>query len=222
MKKSLSDILYPQRYFLIPFLVLMLIGFILMMLNSKAELFLWVNKHHTIFFDEFFKLNTLLGDGMMTVIVVLVLLFFKFRYAVLSAISFAYSSLSIQMLKYFFKAPRPVKYFENSLPIRTITDYPIHEWNSFPSGHSAAAFTLAVVLSYLLPHRQRHWIIIPLAALTAFSRVYLAQHFMEDIIAGAIIAVVMTFQLIWWLENTKWYHSAKLDGRLFGKALSEN
>jgi len=222
MKKSLFEILYAQRYFLIPFLVLMLIGFILMLLNSKAELFLWVNKHHSIFFDEFFKLNTLLGDGIMTVIVVLVLLFFKFRYAVLSAISFAYSSLSIQMLKYFFKAPRPVKYFEDSLPIRTITDYPIHEWNSFPSGHSAAAFTLAVVLSYLLPHRQRNWIIIPLAALTAFSRVYLAQHFMEDIIAGAIIAVVLTFQLIWWMENTKWYHSAKLDGRLFGKALSEN
>jgi membrane-associated phospholipid phosphatase len=72
-------------------------------------------------------------------------------------------------------------------------------------------------LSYLLPHRQRHWIIIPLAALTAFSRVYLAQHFMEDIIAGAIIAVVMTFQLIWWLENTPWYHSSKLNGKLFGK-----
>ncbi|MDO8992486.1 phosphatase PAP2 family protein [Daejeonella sp.] len=218
MKKSLSEILYPQRYFLIPFLILLLIGFILLLLNSKAELFLWINRHHNSFFDGFFKLITLLGDGIITVIVVLVLLFFKFRYSVLAAIAFAYSSLAIQVLKYLFKAPRPAKYFENIIPIRTIEGYPVHEWNSFPSGHAAAAFTLAVVLTYLLPHRQRHWVIIPLAALTAFSRVYLAQHFMEDIVAGSIIAVLMTFHMIWWLGNTKWYNSSKLEGRLFGKA----
>lgn len=188
-----------------------------MLLNSKAALFLWINKHHNGFLDEFFKLNTLFGDEMMCVIVVLALLFFKYRYAVLTVIACTYSSLVIQLLKYSFNAPRPIKYFENIIPIRTIPDYPIYQCNSFPSGHSASAFTLAVVLSYLLPHRHRHWIIIPLAALTAFSRVYLAQHFMEDIITGAIIAVVITFHLIWWLENTKWFHSAKLNGRLFGK-----
>lgn len=218
MKKSLSEILYPQRYFLIPFLLLLLMGFILMLFNSKVELFLWINNHHNGFFDVLFKLITLFGDGIMTVIVVLVLLFFKFRYAVLAAITFAYSSLAIQVLKHLFKAPRPLKYFEDIMPIRTIEGYPVHEWNSFPSGHTASVFTLAVVLTYLLPNRHGHWIIIPIAALTAFSRVYLAQHFMEDIIAGSIIAVIMTFHMIWWLENTKWYNSSKLEGSLFGKA----
>ncbi|MDP3467479.1 MAG: phosphatase PAP2 family protein [Daejeonella sp.] len=218
MKKRLSEILYPQRYFLIPFLFMLLIGFILMLLNSKAELFLWTNRHHNSYFDELFKLITFFGDGLMTVLVVLILLFFKFRYAVLAAIAFAYSSIVIQLLKHLFKAPRPVKYFEDIIPIRTIENYPVYEWNSFPSGHTASVFTLAVVLSYLLPHRRRHWIIIPLATLTAFSRVYLAQHFLEDVIAGSIIAVFMTFHLIWWLENSKWYHSASLEGRLFGKA----
>lgn len=217
MKKSLSEILYPQRYFLIPFLILLLFGFILLLLNSKEELFLWINRHHTNFFDGLFKLITLLGDGLILAIVAVILLFYKFRYSVLAAIAFAYNSLVIQLLKQYFKAPRPVKYFEDIIPIRTIDGYPVHEWNSFPSGHTASAFTLAVVLSYLLPHRQRHWILVPLAALAAFSRVYLAQHFLEDIIAGAIIAVVMTFHLIWWLENSKWYHSAQLEGRLFGK-----
>jgi len=181
-------------------------------------LFLWINRHHNSFFDELFKLITFFGDGLMTVLVVLILLFFKFRYAVLAAIAFAYSSIVIQLLKHLFKAPRPVKYFEDIIPIRTIENYPVYEWNSFPSGHTASVFTLAVVLSYLLPHRRRHWIIIPLATLTAFSRVYLAQHFLEDVIAGSIIAVFMTFHLIWWLENSKWYHSASLEGRLFGKA----
>ena len=218
MNKSLSEILYRQRYFLIPFLILIITGFSLMLIFTKSELFLLINGRNSTFFDHFFKLNTWLGDGWMTVLVVIGMLFFKYRFAVLTAIAYAYSSLAVQILKRLFNAPRPVKFFEDIAPIRTIDGYPMHEWNSFPSGHTVSAFTLAVVLSYLLPHKHSHWILIPLAALTAFSRVYLAQHFMEDIIAGALLAVIMTFQLIWWLENTKWYHSQKLDGRLFGKA----
>jgi membrane-associated phospholipid phosphatase len=216
MNKSLSEILYRQRYFLIPFLILIIAGFSLMLIFTKSELFLLINDRHTNFFDHFFKLNTWLGDGWMTVVMFFVMLFFKYRFAVLTALAYAYSSLAVQILKRLFNAPRPVKFFEDIAPIRTIDGYTMHEWNSFPSGHTASAFTLAVVLSYLLPYKHSHWIIIPLAALTAFSRVYLAQHFMEDIIAGALLAVIMTFQLIWWLDNTKWYHSEKLDGRLFG------
>ncbi|MFA6944896.1 MAG: phosphatase PAP2 family protein [Pedobacter sp.] len=218
MKKSLSELLYRQRYFIIPFLVLIIIGFVLMLSFSKTDLFLWVNSHHNVFFDQFFKLNTFLGDGWMSVAVVLGLLLYKYRYSLLAALAFAYSAIAVQILKSLFNAPRPVKFFEDIAPVRTIEGYTMHEWKSFPSGHTASAFTLAVILTHLLPGRHRHWIIIPVAALTAFSRVYLAQHFLEDIIAGAILAVVMTFQLIWWLDNSKWYNSSKLDGRLFGKA----
>lgn len=218
MNKSLSQIIYQQRYFLIPFLIVMITGFSLMLVFSKTELFLLINNKHNLFFDQFFKLNTWLGDGWMTITVVFGMLFFKYRYAVLTALAYAYTSLAVQILKRLFNAPRPIKFFEDIAPIRTIDGYAIHEWNSFPSGHSASAFTLAVVLSYILPYKHSHWILIPLAVLTAFSRVYLAQHFMEDIIAGSLIAVVMTFQLIYWLEHTEWYHSKKLDGRLFDKA----
>jgi membrane-associated phospholipid phosphatase len=218
MNKSFSEIIYKQRYFLIPFLILIITGFLLMLLFSKVELFLLINNRHNTFCDHFFKLNTLLGDGWMTVLVVIGMLFFKYRFAVLTALAYAYSSLVVQILKRLFNAPRPVKFFEDIAPIRTIDGYNMHEWNSFPSGHTASAFTLAVVLSYLLPYKNSPWVLIPLAALTAFSRVYLAQHFIEDIIAGALLAVIMTFQLIWCLENTKWYHSQELDGRLIGKA----
>jgi membrane-associated phospholipid phosphatase len=218
MSKSLSEILYHQRYFLVPYLILIIIGFSLMLVFSKTELFLLINNKHNPFFDQFFKFNTWLGDGWMTVAVIFGMLFLKYRYALLAALAYAYSSLAVQIFKRLFNAPRPVKFFEDVASIRTIDGYTMHEWNSFPSGHTASAFTLAVVLSYLLPHKHSHWILIPIAGLTAFSRVYLAQHFIEDIIAGALLAVVMTFHMIWWLENTKWYHSSKLDRRLLGKA----
>ncbi len=189
-----------------------------MLVFSKTDLFLLINNKHNPFFDQFFKLITWLGDGLMTIVVVCGMLFFKYRYAVLTALAYAYTSLAVQILKRLFNAPRPVKFFEDIAPIRTIDGYAMHEWNSFPSGHTASAFTLAVVLSYVLPYKHSHWILIPFVVLTAFSRVYLAQHFMEDIIAGSLIAVTMTLQLIYWLEHTDWYHAKKLDGRLFGKA----
>ncbi len=55
---------------------------------------------------------------------------------------------------------------------------------SFPSGHATNAFATAGVLTGfgnlgLLP--------IPIAALVAFSRVYLGQHYLSDIVAGAVI-----------------------------------
>ncbi|WP_276362754.1 phosphatase PAP2 family protein [Daejeonella sp. H1SJ63] len=218
MRKSFSDLLYQYRIFFIPFLILIMFGLGLIMMFSKTDLFLWINNHHNSFFDEFFKLMTFLGDGITTVLVVLLLLFVKYRYAVFTAIAYAYSSLIVQILKRIFHAPRPIKYFEDISPIRTIEGYPIHQWNSFPSGHTASVFTLAVVLTFILKDKKYHWLILPMAALTAFSRVYLAQHFMEDIVAGAVLAVILTFQLMYVLGNTKWFNSSKLDGRLFGKA----
>lgn len=218
MRKSFSDLLYQYRNFFIPFQILILFGFGLMIIFSKEELFLWINSHHNSFFDEFFKLITFLGDGLTTVLIVLLLLFVKYRYAVFATIAFAYSSLIVQILKRIFHAPRPIKYFEEISPIRTIEAYSIHQWNSFPSGHTASVFTLAVVLTFIVKDKRYHRLILPLAALTAFSRVYLAQHFMEDIIAGAILGVMLTFQLMYNLENTKWYNSAKLNGRLFRKS----
>lgn len=218
MNKSFAELLNRHRSFIIPFLVLIIICFVILLTFSKTELFLWINSHHNDFFDEFFKLNTIIGDGLTTVVVVIGVLFIKYRYSVLTLLAYAYSSLIVQVLKRVFNSPRPSKFFEGLDPIRTIDGYPLYDWNSFPSGHSTSAFTLAVVLTYLLPHKNRHWVIISIAAITAFSRVYLAQHFFHDVVAGAIMGVVLTFQLIWWLENTEWYHSPKLDGRLFGKA----
>ncbi len=177
---------------------------------------MWTNIRHNQFFDEFFMYCTMIGDPFTMILVTIGTLFIKYRYSLLIGLAYAYSQVIVQILKRIFNSPRPSKFFEGLNPIRTIQDYPLYEWNSFPSGHSTSAFALAVVLSYLLPYKRRHWIIIPIAILTAFSRVYLSQHFFQDVFAGAVLGVVLTFQLIWWLENTEWYHSPKLNGRLFG------
>lgn len=59
---------------------------------------------------------------------------------------------------------------------------------SFPSGHASGAFASAVALALLAPTLRTPALI--LAALIAFSRVYLGVHFPLDGLAGALLGAV--------------------------------
>ena len=56
---------------------------------------------------------------------------------------------------------------------------------SLPSGHSAAAFLVAIIISHFFP--EYTWLLLGWACGVAVSRVVLGVHFPADIIIGAII-----------------------------------
>lgn len=60
---------------------------------------------------------------------------------------------------------------------------------SFPSGHSAAAFAGAWLLTRQFPRLAPLWYLV--AALTGFSRVYLGAHYPGDVASGALAGTVM-------------------------------
>lgn len=60
---------------------------------------------------------------------------------------------------------------------------------SFPSGHTAVAFTAAFSFYF---SRSRLWLpALVLAALIAFSRLYLYVHYPTDVLAGAMLGVMV-------------------------------
>lgn len=60
---------------------------------------------------------------------------------------------------------------------------------SFPSGHTAASFAAASALHF---GRKKLWIpAAVLAGLIAFSRIYLYVHYPTDVLAGALIGIMM-------------------------------
>ena len=63
------------------------------------------------------------------------------------------------------------------------TDY------SFPSGHTLSSVIGATVLTKT--NRRFGWAAIPLAAIIAFSRLYLFVHYPSDILAGAVLGAAI-------------------------------
>ncbi|HKY71058.1 MAG TPA: phosphatase PAP2 family protein [Nitrospira sp.] len=62
-------------------------------------------------------------------------------------------------------------------------------WDSFPSGHSMAAFAIAAVLAVRFPRLR--WLIMIMALAVSASRLFRASHFLTDIVAGAVLGVLI-------------------------------
>ena len=86
------------------------------------------------------------------------------------------------LLKHIIQRPRPYDDFPSvQLLIAKSTAY------SFPSGHATSSFAVAAVLArYLKKYAAVFW---SLAALIAFSRLYLFVHYPTDIIAGILLGL---------------------------------
>tara|TARA_Y100000768_G_C23952941_1_gene671181 strand:+ start:173 stop:1504 length:1332 start_codon:yes stop_codon:yes gene_type:complete len=62
-------------------------------------------------------------------------------------------------------------------------------FHSFPSGHSSTIFTVCFVLCYAMPKLKYYFFI--LASVVAFSRVVVGAHFLTDVIAGLLLALMV-------------------------------
>ena len=64
-----------------------------------------------------------------------------------------------------------------------------HKANSFPSGHTQAAFTLAVLI--IIHINKFHIYILTLAILMGISRIFMSMHFPSDIFFGAYLGALV-------------------------------
>jgi undecaprenyl-diphosphatase len=138
-------------------------------------------------FDVIMPTISRIGQGELYFLIGIVLLFSKKReFKMLGIILLAGLTVSYYMvgtLKIFVARPRPFVTLTNVVLLGAMDKTP-----SFPSGHAASAFMVAVLLSSCF---KRHILFFLLAALIAFSRVYVGVHYPSDCIAGAVIGIVI-------------------------------
>ncbi len=73
---------------------------------------------------------------------------------------------------------------------------------SFPSGHAATSFAGAVVLALLA--RRAVPALFLLAALVAFSRIYVGVHYPLDVLAGAVLGAAVALALVFAVRLPRW------------------
>jgi lipid A 4'-phosphatase len=103
--------------------------------------------------------------------------------------SIAASGVVVDVLKFIFGRLRPKLLFSSgAYDFSWLGMRPDH-W-SFPSGHSATIVALMTALWCLWPQHLLFYVLV--AIIVSLSRVAVGAHFLSDILAGALIAVLVT------------------------------
>jgi len=180
--------------FLVPYLVFLIIAGFFIAAYPKGNIHLYFNQFHNNFGNYFFYNATYVGDGFAVVGIVFLLCFLKYRFAILVALSNIASSLFTQLLKHtvFSNVVRPKKFFEGTDQLNFVPWVENYLYNSFPSGHTTAAFTTFFCLAMITENKLLKFLMLIIALTIGFSRIYLSQHFLNDVYAGSLIGVTIS------------------------------
>ena len=165
----------------------------------KGQEFLLLDKFHHEYLDTFFKYITFLGDWP-AYIFALAFLFSKLKFRAFYVVLLV--SILVPITSYIskanFKQPRPVHYFQDKPvfnDLQKVDGVVLHTgFSSFPSGHTMSAFAVFSLLAFFSSHSNRQiFLFFSLAILVAASRVYLIQHFVEDVWMGSLMGVMLAY-----------------------------
>ncbi|GAB3931313.1 phosphatase PAP2 family protein [Mucilaginibacter myungsuensis] len=218
-KKHLSHFYKEVSFFLIPYLVLLAGCLTIKVIYTREEIYFFINKLHTPWGDKVFPFFTFLGDGVALVVFALIIGLFSYRRSFLLLTGYFMTAIVAQILKFIFDMPRPYLYFETMRgSIHYVEGITMLSAHSFPSGHTTTAFSACITMAYIFRKNYLDVLTLILAACIGYSRMYLSQHFFEDVMAGSAIGVFVTMFWLYWLDNKEFLYKGAWRGGLLKKA----
>jgi len=190
------SLIRDNRLFFICFSLFAIAGAILLQIVPQGQDILFFSDRRSPAGDWIFRWGTHLGEGPAFLSAALVFFWFRKRGALfILLLGFVVMWVSYGT-KTFFAHDRPYAWFLQLgqwSQIHPVDGVTIHAGaTSFPSGHTMAAFALYSFLAFALP-RKGGWpaVFFLLALIVGVSRIYLVQHFLKDVYAGALIGVFL-------------------------------
>ena len=178
---------------------------------NKGDFVLMFAEWHTPLLDKIFAYTTKLGEelGLIPALAFLMWrlpLSWKEKGAVLLKILICLLGmfgLVVVLKQYVFDLDRPVAYFEEmGVNLAQVEGVRLNRHHSFPSGHTATAFFgWYLVFNLLLPLSKWRNIWFLIALSVGASRIYLGQHFLQDVWAGSLIGYAWAFLALQWIFN---------------------
>jgi membrane-associated phospholipid phosphatase len=173
---------------------LIFVVIIFVAIYGKNDSFLVINGHYTKQADYFFNYVTFLGEWLLWVPLFVYAIFYNrnFLIAVLSALIICTVITHLFKQVIFLGEPRPLRLLQDvarAVPLIKDNRY----LNSFPSGHTSTAFTTALLLAFITRRKFAVFVFPLIAFLVGYSRVYLAQHFVTDVLAGMFVGIISSY-----------------------------
>ncbi|MFT3885824.1 MAG: phosphatase PAP2 family protein [Flavobacteriales bacterium] len=180
---------------------------------DKLALHAAINAHHAPWADAFFPYWTLLATGWAPTVAAIALLWRSWRCFLMVGLSAGLSALAVQALKHFAFSghDRPVEFIAAMPGLHLVGGEVMNHHFSFPSGHATAAFSMCLALAVVIGRRGPAVLLALFAASLGFSRIYLSQHFTEDVLAGAIVGTCMSIVVYRMVYKGRWGHHPALD-----------
>lgn len=171
-----------------------------------TNLFLALNRHAGTWMDYLLGWPTYLGEAYLFLPVTFLLLLIWDPKNTLShflkiVVCILFASLANSPLKDLVDRPRPWSFFYQAIDQELVDVtflFSIETSKSFPSGHTAAVFSLATALVNIYG-RKLLWIYL-FALWIGVSRVFCGAHFPLDIFGGALVGFVSA-QFACWIIN---------------------
>lgn len=215
--KALNDAKPVALPFLVGLSIYSIVGAILYYGLGKEEAHQFINSYHTPYLDLAFKNITHIGHGFVPIAVFHILLLVRYSWALGLGISSLFMGVIVQTLKrsVFAGYHRPAMFFKDGgLPTIDGVDLMLH--HSFPSGHSATAFCVCLMIAFFIKEKWTSYFFAVLALLIAFSRVYISQHFIQDTVVGSWIGLILALVgYIFIVHYAEQNPKSKLNNRLW-------
>lgn len=185
----MKEILATHKPLFASTILLWFTGLFYWLYYGKEQAFFSINSTHTIWGDALMPILTHLGEFYLLLPVLLYLYLKKVRLGIGLFIAYAGATVFSQAIKYWapWRNDRPSLYFYEDTRVHYVHDYFNSVSHSFPSGHTTLAFVVLMYLALTLRNTIAQLVCLFVAIVAAYSRVYLAQHFVEDLLGGAFI-----------------------------------
>ena len=155
---------------------------------------LFFSDHRSEYGNVFFTYCTHLGEFAPYLITTLFFLWKRRKYAWTPIATAGLVMLCSYYIKDYMGHPRPVMFFESHGLIKSIHFVPgvtiLRGYNSFPSGHTMSAFAIYSLLCFTVGKNVLlQLLFFTLAVLVGVSRIYLVEHFPEDVLFGSLLGL---------------------------------
>ena len=218
----MNEFIKENKWFLAISLTFILIVFLESLLMPYGNEICSLNQARFEPLNTLFIFWTKLGEEKIWLLAIALLALFKnYRASLIMLFIGGLVILSAFYSKTILQTSRPAKFFKEQKRLQEVVFVPnveIYQGNtSFPSGHTMSAFAFWGIVAFI--SRRRVWVDVLCAFMACgvgFSRIFLCQHFLVDVGAGASLGLLI-FLICWQISrNTNLFTAPYLFKSLLG------